>query len=156
MPMFRRLRSRFRPVTCRPGTVSCGRKPIACIPRLSIVASQNSCAIRNCCCKRSSPNPRCKIQNCCCQQIESSGSTTSFGSSCDSCQNKGSESKPPCEHLSRSSSPGRGNDDPPCKRSSCRKKSSSLVCQRVRCVCVTRRTACLVCKRVECKCKKSC
>lgn len=123
MPLFRRLRSRSRPVTpCRSCTTSCGRKPCDCNPRQSVFnAPQISCTFRNCCCKRSIPKPRCKIQNCCCRKLESSYPS----SNC--CQNKGqpliesgftcaSKCKSPFEQPCRSSSRGLCNPSY-CKKS---------------------------------------
>ena len=61
MPLFRSLStSRCRSKTpTRPCATSCGSRP--------------SCAIKNCCCKKSQANPKCAIKNCCCKKTMSCG-----------------------------------------------------------------------------------
>jgi hypothetical protein len=83
MPMFR-SRSRTRATACgRPATpagrctTSCGKKPCSCTRDESAPARNPppmpippECRVKNCCCKKTQPNPKCVNLKCCCQKKE--------------------------------------------------------------------------------------
>lgn len=74
MPLFKsRSRSRLRPTTpATPCTTSCEHKPCTCRQQPDIVVAplilESECLTKNCCCKKSSPNPKCNLKNCCCKK----------------------------------------------------------------------------------------